>query len=83
MLICLGLQPISEMSTIMLSLLSEHPDVQDKLRDEILRKFTGEFEYESLTSSETYLDAFINEVLRFGNNSTGLVRTCAEVCLKS
>ena len=49
---------------ITLSLLVEHPDVQDKLRAEILAALNGEdMDYDTLVSLP-YLDAVCRETLR-------------------
>jgi len=48
-----------------LSILAEHPDVQDKLRQELAeaRKRNGDLDYNHL-SSLPYLDAICRETLR-------------------
>ena len=49
---------------VMLQLLAEHPDVQEKLRREILEVSKGEdLEHDALNSL-TYLDAVCRETLR-------------------
>ena len=60
--------------SMILSLLAEHPEVQDKLREEILQASKGEdLDYDSLVSLP-YLDAVCRETLRL------YVRTVYGLC---
>ena len=45
----------------------ENADVQQKLYEEIKRRFSDEISYEELTQNE-YLDAVVQETIRLGRN---------------
>ena len=63
----------------MLHYLCLHPDVQQKLYDEVKNKFSGEtMAYEDLMQNE-YLDAVTKEVLRLGATFLLITRTAAVV----
>ena len=61
--------------------LSEHPEVQTKLYDEIVKEFSNGIDYEKLTQNE-YLDAVINESLRLRGSVLLQTRTATVVSLK-
>ncbi len=59
-----GMDTTSNALAIIFSLLAEHPDVQSKLRDEILEVSNGEdLDHDTLVSLP-YLDAVCRETLR-------------------
>lgn len=64
----------------MLYYLSEHPDVQERLHDEIIREIGDKPTYDKITQAP-YLDAVLNEVLRLGNNLFFQTRTAAVVSM--
>jgi len=64
-----GVEPVSNAVSQMMYLLSKHPNIQTKLRNEIAKEFSDEISYEKLTQNE-YLDAVVNESMRLGNNIT-------------
>lgn len=66
----------------MLYYLSQYPDIQQKLYEEVMKKFSDEITYEELMQNE-YLDAFTNEVLRLGANFLLLTRSAAVVSYHS
>ena len=72
------MEPVSNALSKALYFLSENPEVQQKLYDEVVRKFSGEIVYEELVQNE-YLDAFVQETLRIGGNNLFLTRTAAQV----
>ena len=73
-----GVEAVSNAAANMISMLSQHPDVQAKLYDEVKEKFSGEITYEDLMQNE-YLDAVTNEVLRFGASFLLITRTAVVV----
>lgn len=72
-----GVEPTSNGLSKSLYFLSEYPDVQQKLYEEIKTNFSGEITYEAVTQNE-YLDAVVQETLRLGGNIFFLTRTAAE-----
>lgn len=58
--------------------LSEYPEVQRKLYDEISSEFGDQIDYEKLTQAP-YLDAVLNESLRVSNNNLLIIRTAVQV----
>ena len=72
------MEPVSNALSKALYFLSENPEVQQKLYDEMVRKFSGEIVYEELVQNE-YLDAFVQETLRIGGNILFMTRTAAQV----
>lgn len=73
-----GVEPVSNALSKVLYFLSENADVQQKLYEEIKRKFSDEISYEELTQNE-YLDAVVQETLRLGGNILFLTRTASVV----
>lgn len=61
----------------MLYLLAEHPEVKERLYQELKRDLTGEITYEKLTE-QPYLDAFFKECLRFYGQILSMERTAAQ-----
>lgn len=66
----------------MLLFLSQHEDVQERLRKEVIKEFSDEITYEKITQLP-YLDAFVNESLRLGGNFLIQTRTAAAVSILS
>ena len=62
----------------MIYFLSENPKVQQKLYDEVMKKFSDEITYEEIMQNE-YLDAIFNETIRLGANFLLLSRYAAVV----
>ena len=82
-LIKLFLFLVSNAITEALNFLSEHPEVQKKLCNEIESEFDNdEINYEKLTQSP-YLDAVVRETLRLKNSLLFLGRTATVVSFKS
>ena len=73
-----GVEAVSNACAKMCYYLSQYPDVQAKLYDEVMKKFSDEITYEELMQNE-YLDAVTNEVLRLGANFLLLTRSAAVV----
>lgn len=71
-----GIEPVSNATSQALYFLSRFRDVQDKLYDDIVKEFSEEITYEKITQ-HPYLDAFLNESLRLGNNIFLQTRTAA------
>ncbi|KAI5985861.1 cytochrome P450 [Pisolithus albus] len=57
--------------------LARHPDIQTKLREEVL-SFGGEPSYDQLTTGFPYLDAVVQETLRFRPAAQERVRQASE-----
>lgn len=77
-----GAEAVSNAAANMFYYLSQNPDVQQKLYDEVKKKFSDEITYEELMQNE-YLDAVTNEVLRMGANFLLLTRSAAVVSYHS
>lgn len=60
----------------MFQYLAEYPDVQQKLYEQVVKKFKDEITYEELMMNE-YLDAVTSEVLRLGASFLLVSRTAA------
>lgn len=71
-----GVEAVANSIANLLYLLSENPVAQTKLYNEIIKEFNDGIEYEKLTQNE-YLDAVINESLRFGTSFLMVTRTAA------
>lgn len=73
-----GVEAVSSALSKMLHYLSQNPDVQQKLYDEVKTKFSNGITYEDLMQNE-YLDAVTKEVLRIGASFLLITRTAAMV----
>lgn len=72
-----GVEPVANLITQMLYFLSEHPDVQERLHDEIIREIGDDASYDKITQNLKYMDAVVNESLRLGNNLFFQTRTAS------